>query len=221
MDWHAVLLFVHILSLVFWLGTDIGVFVLGKFAQNPDYSVEQRLILLKVAMILDMFPRVCMVLTIPTGYQMAANLGAVNVVPYLTAGVWVFSLFWLAVVLTGLAKHDTPAGEQAKKIGTLIQYILLVGLGTAGLASIITGAPVHEPWLAAKVTLFALIVIFALRLEAAFGPAVAGFIQLESKGSSPELDQQIRSGMDRTFIWVLAIYGAVIVAAFLGVWQPG
>ena len=50
MDWYAVLLFVHILSLVFWLGTDIGVFVLGKFAQNPIYAVEQRLLLLKVAL---------------------------------------------------------------------------------------------------------------------------------------------------------------------------
>ena len=75
MDWYAVLLFVHILSLVFWLGTDIGVFVLGKFAQNPDYSVDQRLLLLKVALILDMFPRVFMVMSLPTGFQLATAIG--------------------------------------------------------------------------------------------------------------------------------------------------
>ena len=100
MDWYAVFLFLHILSLVFWLGTDIGVFVLGKFAQNPVYAVEQRLLLLKVALILDMFPRVFMVLSLPTGFHLATILGAIQTSPSLTAVVWGFSAIWLVVVLT-------------------------------------------------------------------------------------------------------------------------
>lgn len=221
MDWNAVLLFIHILSLVFWLGTDVGVFVLGKFAQNPAHTVGERLILLKVALILDMFPRVFMVLTFPTGYQMAVNLGVVDVGQYVSVGVWLFALLWLAVVLTGLIRSDAPAGAAAKRVEKLIQYLLLIGLGGVGLLSIATDAPVGEFWLAAKITLYALIVLFALLLEAAFVPAVSGFVRLESEGSSPELETQIRGGMNRTYVWVLAVYAAVIISAAFGVWQPG
>lgn len=220
MDWHEVLIFVHIMLLVFWLGTDIGVFVLGKFAQNPVYTVEQRLLLLKVGLILDMFPRVCMVLMVPTGYQMAVNLGAIDPGQYVTEGVWAFSLFWLGVVLTALARHDQPVGVKAKKGEKLILYILLAILGSVGLASLINGAPIVVPWLAAKVVMYALIVVFVLALEKVFVPAVAGFARLESEGSGPELEQQIRGGMDRTYVWVLAIYTMVVASAYFGVLQP-
>ena len=83
----------------FWLGTDIGVFVLGKFAQNPKYSVDQRLLLLKPTLIIDMFPRICMVLIVPTGYQLAVNLEAIHASQYFTMGVWLLSGIWLQAPL--------------------------------------------------------------------------------------------------------------------------
>ena len=220
MDWHAVLVFVHILALVFWLGTDIGVFALGKFAQNPVYAVEQRLLLLKVALILDMFPRVFMVLSFPTGFQLAVALGAIPNDPTLVAGVWLFSGLWLAVVVTGLLLHEAPIGQSAKKIEKIIQYLLIVVLGWAGLASLLTSEPIAMPWLAAKILMYALIIVVMQFLEKAFMPAVVGFAGLESSGSSPELESQIQDGMNRTYTWVLAIYLLVLISAFLGVAQP-
>ena len=221
MDWYAVLLFLHILSLVFWLGTDIGVFILGKFAQNPGYAVEQRLLLLKVAMILDMFPRVFMVLTLPTGFQLATALGAIPYNQALTAGVWAFSAIWLAIVLTGLLRHEAPIGMRAKKVEKFIQYVLFAVLAWAGLASLLSGEPITTPWIAVKVLMYSSILVIIQFLEKAFFPAVAGFLSLESSGSSPQLESQIRGGMDRVYLWVLAIYAIVIVSAFLGVAKPG
>jgi hypothetical protein len=220
LDWYAILLFVHIMSLVFWLGTDVGVFVLGKFAQNSDYTVDQRLLLLKVALILDMFPRVFMVFSLPTGFQLATELGAIPSNLAVTAGVWVFSAFWLAVVLTGLARHDAPIGQAAKKVEKLIHFVLLAVLVWAGLASLLTGSPIAVSWVAAKIMLYALLLVVMQLLERAFMPAVLGFAALESTGASAELDGQIRSGMDRTYVWVLAIYAIVLISAFLGVAKP-
>jgi len=220
MDWQAILLFIHILALVFWLGTDVGVFVLGKFAQNPDYSVDQRLILLKVAMILDMFPRVFMVLTLPTGFQLAMALGAIPHEVTLIAAVWAFAAVWLAVVLVGLLCQETPIGQTAKKLEKLVHFVLLAALAWAGLASLLTGAPIALPWVAAKVLLYALILVIMQFLEKAFLPAVIGFVSLESEGSTPELEHQIRGAMDRTYLWVLAIYAIVLASAFLGVAKP-
>jgi hypothetical protein len=221
MDGYAVLLFIHILSLVFWLGTDIGVFVLGKFAQNPGYSVEQRLLLLKVALILDMFPRVFMVLTLPSGFHLATAMGAIPYSLALIAGVWAFSAVWLVIVLTGLLRHEAPIGKSAKKVEKIIQYVLFAVLAWAGLASLLTGDPITTPWIAVKVLMYASILVIIQFLEKAFFPAVAGFLSLESSGSSPQLESQIRGGMDRVYLWVLAIYAVVIVSAFLGVAKPG
>jgi hypothetical protein len=47
-----------------------------------------------------------------------------------------------------------------------------------------------------------------------------GFMSLESEGSSVELENQIRGGMDRTYVWVLSIYAIVLVTAFIGVAKP-
>ena len=220
MDWYAILLFVHILSLVFWLGTDIGVFVLGKFAQNPAYAVEQRLLLLKVALILDMFPRVFMVLSLPTGFQLAMTLGAINGSQALTAAVWAFSAVWLAVVLTGLLRHEEPIGVSAKKVEKLIHFVLLVALAWASISSLLGEGLITMTWVAAKVLLYSLLFVVMPLLEKAFLPAVAGFMSLETEGSSPELESQIRGGMDRTYVWVLTIYAIVVITAFIGVAKP-
>ena len=220
MDLYAILLFLHILSLVFWLGTDIGVFVLGKFAQNPVYAVEQRLLLLKVALILDMFPRVFMVLSLPTGFQLATILGAIPNGQDLTIAVWAFSAVWLAVVLTGLLRHDEPIGLNAKKVEKVIHYILLAVLAWASISSLLGDGPITMIWVAAKVLMYALLFVVMPLLEKSFMPAVLGFMSLETEGSSAELESQIRGGMDRTYVWVLTIYAIVFVTAFLGVAKP-
>lgn len=217
MDVYGWLLFIHIMALVFWLGTDVGVFVLGKHAQDPQYSVEARMLLLKVALILDMMPRIFMVITIPTGYQMAVNSGALVAPEMLTPAVWIFSIAWLAVVTIGLAKKDTSLAASLKKIEKLCLCTLLASLAFLLLDYAGAETIIQPLWLAGKVLLYGMIIIIMFFLEAAFIPAVMGFLQLEAEGSSDALEMQIRSGMDKTYFWVLAIYAAVLASAFLGV----
>lgn len=219
MDWNTHLLFLHILLLVFWLGTDIGVFVIGKFVQRPKYSVDQRLLLIQVLLIIDMFPRICMVLMVPTGYQLAVNLGAISAPLYLTLGIWLFSGLWLAVVLTGLLRSEQAVGQKAKKIERIIHYTLIFGAGWVALASIFYGAPIAEYWVAEKIVVFILIIISVIMLEKAFMPAAVGFMQLESDGSSEKLEELIHNGMNRTYLWVIVIYVLVTHSAWLGVFH--
>lgn len=221
MDWNTHLLFAHVLLLVFWLGTDVGVFVLGKFAQNPKYSVDQRLLFLKPLHILDMFPRVCMVLIVPTGYQLAVNLGAIHAGQYLSMGIWLLSGIWLAVVLAGMVWSGQAAGQNAKTVEKIIHYFLVLAAGWVGLASIYYGAPIHEYWVAEKVLVYVLIILCARLLEMAFNPTAVAFMQLEKEGSSAELEKQISGGMNRTYVWVIAIYILVVHLAWLGVSHPG
>lgn len=45
--------FAHILLFVYWLGADLGVFLLARAAKRADLSFEQRALLLKMALLID------------------------------------------------------------------------------------------------------------------------------------------------------------------------
>ena len=220
MDWYTTLVLVHLLALVFWLGTDIGVFVVGKFAQNPIYSVEQRMLLMKAGMIIDIFPRICMVISFPTGFQLAVMLGAIPYNAAFSAILWIFSGLWLAIVLLGIFRQGSALGEQSKKLEKLIHYVLVPTLLAVSIWSLMETGPISIYWVAVKVLVYALIIVMVLLLEGAFIPAVLGFAELAEKGSSPEVEAQITSGMDQTYIWVLMIYLWVFICAVLGIFKP-
>lgn len=220
MDWYSSLIFLHILSLVFWLGTDIGVLVLAKFAQRPIYSVEQRMLLLKVSMILDMFPRVFMVIAFATGFHLAIKLGFAHFNSIIILAVWVLSACWLSVVLISFFKDQQPAGALAKKIEKVIQYSLIIALVSLGFVSMFSDGPIVTTWLTLKIFLFATILAIVPLLEKAFMPAIIGFVTLEAEGSSPEVEKQINKGVDLTVIWVLLIYVVVLVISYLGIAKP-
>lgn len=220
MDWYSILVLIHIFALVFWLGADIGVFVLGKFAQNPIYTVEQRMLLMKVAMIIDIFPRVSMVISFTTGYQLAVLLGALPNHLVFSFAVWLFSGFWLTIVLIGIFRQSLPLGERAKSMEKLVHFGLIPALALVSITSLIYLEPIAVPWMALKTLLYALVIVVVLLLEAAFMPAILGFVALENHGSSAEVEAQITSSMDKTYICVLMIYALVISCAVLGVVKP-
>lgn len=220
MESNDLLVLVHLLLLVFWLGTDVGVFSLGKFAQSDAYTVDQRLLLLKIALLLDMFPRISMVLMLPTGLQLAVNGGLVDVAPTTVFVVWLLSAGWLGVVVLEFARRGKPGSEGTKRSERGFQYIVVIGLGWLALVSLFGNGPVSSSWLAMKMLGYATIIVIVILLERVFVPVVAGFAQLASAGSSPDLETRIRRGMDRTYFWVLIIYAILIASTVLAIAKP-
>lgn len=221
MEWHDILVFLHILCLVFWLGTDVAVFVLSKFALHPEYSTEQRLLLMDVALHLDIFPRVCVVLIVPTGLQLASNIELIPSPPWFDPWVWAVSALWMAVVLAATAFPDRPMmSEMLRQAERFIHLTLVVAFGGAAAYSFIYPDLIAERWLAVKFLAYALISLAMILLEHAFLPAVRGFQELISTGSTAEVEEKIRDSMDHTSTWVMVIYGAVLLSAFLGVAKP-
>ena len=47
MDPHAVLVWVHILLFVFWLGADLGVYIAAIWVKNPARTLGERVVLLQ------------------------------------------------------------------------------------------------------------------------------------------------------------------------------
>ena len=218
MEIYDLVLFFHLLMLVFWVGTDLGVLVLAKFSQRPRHTMDQRALLLEVAMLLDIPPRICMVLALPSGAWVAATAGYVDISPGVMAGIFLFSLFWLGVVVCSIAKAETPAGASIK----LVERVLLFALGLVMLATGITllSSGAAPAWLAGKIIAFGLIAGSAEAIDRSFKPGVVAFKAMVAEGSTPEREEIMNRSFDRTAYWVYAVYTLVIFVRFMGTVKP-
>lgn len=218
MQTHEFWVFVHILLFVYWLGADLGVFVLARRAKDPALAFSQRSLLLEMAMKIDFTPRIAFVLMLPVGVQLAWHLGLLHPSVLLPVLTWVVAGFWLALVLV-LARN--PAASPL--LHRLLSAWLLILAATMFAASALgmwTDALVSVPWLSGKLALYAVICLLALGIDYAFKPVGAGFAELAQHGSSEQLEVRISAGIDTTIRIVVALYIALVLAAFLGTVKP-
>jgi hypothetical protein len=212
---HASLVFVHILLMVFWIGTDIGVFIAGFYFMNPRLSVDQRRTAIELGLVIDRFPRLCFVAILPVGAQLAWDRGLLPFGAGAMAAVWAASAVWLAAAVVGMVAPGRPAARVSHGIERMFQLAALLGLTGAGLAALAHAAPL-PPWLAGKLIAFGLVCLFAIGLEQAFGPAIGAFAEITESGSQPAREARLRRAMWTTYGWVLAIYACVLGAGWLG-----
>ncbi len=212
--------YVHILLLVFWLGGDIGVFIAANIARTTKYSVDTRAALLSVAGIVDLFPRYCFALMLPSGLTLidAAGLYAPPLWALLLAwsmgGAWV-AMIWLS--------HKNPTAGFVKRFGRVQfwgQGIYGAGLAAVAATSYITHQPIAEPWLASKVLVLGAMCFVAMMLEVVSRPFGVAFGEIQAAGSTPDREARAHAAMGRTLAVVLVIYALLFVAAFIGKVKP-
>jgi hypothetical protein len=216
---YAVLILLHILLFVYWLGADLGVFYSVKYVVDPSLSLETRRTVMKVMHFIDLFPRMTLVLMLPMGATLAVAGGYATLpegwgVPVLTA-LWVAGLawFWLVVTIYG------GASPGLLRLDYGIRYAVIAGLLMLGIASLAGHGPVAPgtEWLPVKLIIYALIIALGLGIRATFKPFAVAFGQLVAHGSTPEVESAMRQAQGRVRPVVLALWAALVVEAFLGI----
>lgn len=213
MSTYEIVLFVHILGWVFWLGTDVGVFLGAKYAERADLSAETRLTVLEVGMILDRFPRFSMPIVWLTGIILMNDLGY-SLLP--VAAAVPMTLFWLAVTWVIIFKPPGTSLHNAAAVAqTLILAAVIIGMG--GISCWLLASGDMPLWLAIKWFAYALVGVTVILLERAFTPAIVLFGELAEKGGNDELNQRLSAVLKPVYPIVLAIYAWTILAAASGV----
>lgn len=218
MEAHTLLLFAHVLLFVFWLGTDVGVFLAARISEKGELSTETRATVLKLGMVLDRLPRSALTLIMPTGLQLAADAGRLPLGDGVMLTVWAISLVWLAILWTGFLKPETPTEQRAMLFNFAMNALL--ALAVTGYAIWLLTSTDVQTWLAVKILLVGLIFFTGVALDAMFKPAVDAFVEIVAKGGSPERDDRYSRAISPVYKLVLAIYAFVLVAAYLGVAKP-
>jgi hypothetical protein len=216
----SVLVYLHVLLMVFWLGTDIGVFIAGLRFMDSKRPLEERAAVINLGMVIDRYPRVCFVAILPVGLQIAYLRGFV---PALSAGVlelaWALCAVWMAAVIATMRLHGKPAVRPWRALERWFRIAGFIGFTALGLAGL-SERLIMPRWLAGKLIGFGAICLCALLLERAFAPVAVSFASIATEGSTPERESALRTHMIWTYVWVLGIYAAVLACGFLGTVKP-
>jgi hypothetical protein len=218
---YGALVYAHLLLFVLWLGADVGVFLLGQhFRRRESYTLDQRIALLKLLVEVDMVPRSAWALMVPLSLSVLAVGGWWDVPGLLLSGAWVIGLVWLWLVWDSHRHDMTPRAARNRRIEGWLRWLIggfYLGLGAH---SLLLDAPLGPTWLALKALMFGLIFVAAIMIDVTFKPVGAQLAAVLQQGSSDATEIPLRRTMDRTRVWVWAVYLLLLVTAFLGNVKP-
>jgi hypothetical protein len=209
--------YLHILMFVFWIGTDLAVYLSARKSTDPKLSFETRYLLLHMALRIELLPRTVWKAALPLGVMLSQELNLLHLNTAGLAAVWIFSIAWWVISMSGAYYYDKPIGH---KLGSLTNW--LTGLtGIALIAVAITSFNGNGPfdadatWLLWKVGLYGLINLMIVVMIKVFDPLGPAFGQLAVEGSTPQIEATISSVMSKSTIVIWATYFTIALVAFI------
>lgn len=218
---YRTLVYVHLLLFVLWLGADVGVFLLGQhFRKRALYTLDQRIALLKLLVIVDLTPRMAWALMVPVSLSVSA-LGNWWPVPvWLLLLAWGISAVWLWLVFDAHAHDMTERAARNRRWEGWLRIVLTIYYLELGIESLLTDYPIAPDWLATKALMFGLIFAAAIMIDVSFKPVGGLLGNLLAQGSSDATEVPLLKTMNRTRIWVWCVYLLLILTSWLGLVKP-
>jgi hypothetical protein len=219
MDTHLLWTWLHIVLFVYWLGADVGVYLIMSFLKNPKLGFETRATLIRLGFLIDQFPRLSFALILPVGMQLARNLDLYPSPDWLLALAWTVGILWSALHLAVVAWKGTVLARRLLRINQLCELLLGGFFIAVGTLSLFNDTPVAVDWFAAKLLLFGLIFWVVLGIDVVFQPFTM-ILNMGPDGSTPEKEQQVTRATNITMAWAVLLYLLVLAVAFLGTVKP-
>ncbi|MDA0369099.1 MAG: hypothetical protein O3C65_05030 [Proteobacteria bacterium] len=216
MDWQDIFKLLHVLTFVYWVGADLGVFYAARLVVNPKYSPETRATLLKTLAWIDMIPRYMLLLTFPVGATLAANLGISPIDGVWLYLVWIAAAAWIVMAWQIHHREGTDAARRLTKFDLVLRLAFLAALVIPAITSLAGAGPYETQWLPIKILLFAGAVACGVGIRVTFTPFGAAFGKLMTEGSSPAVETQMSRSLAHAVPFVIGIWVFAAITAFLG-----
>jgi hypothetical protein len=209
--------YLHILMFVFWVGTDMGVFLSCKKATDPKLPIDARFLLLHMALRIELLPRTMWKAALPLGVTLSAEMDLISVTAAGMAAVWIFSIAWWALSMTGAWYYDKPIGHTLTKINNAVTGIVGLVLIFAAFSSAAGNGPfvADASWLHWKVGIYGGINLMIVAMLYVFDPMGIAFGRLAVEGSTPEIETTITTIMDRATVTIWLTYIMILIVGFI------
>jgi hypothetical protein len=218
---YPTLVYIHLLLFVLWLGADVGVFLLGQhFRKRHLYSLDQRIALLKLLVIVDLVPRSAWAFMVPVSLSVVDAGNWWDIHPIGLIGAWAIAAIWLWLIFDAHRHDQTPRAARDRQNENFLKLVLVAFYLWLGIQSLLIGEPLAPTWLALKALAFGMIFLAAIMIDVSFKPVGPQLVRLLNEGSSDETEIPLRRTMDRTRIWVWVVYAMLLVTSYLGSVKP-
>jgi hypothetical protein len=209
--------YLHILMFVFWVGTDMGVFLSCKKATDPKVPIDARFMLLHMALRIEMLPRTMWKAALPLGVTLSREMDLITLSDLQLGVVWGFSLVWWAISMTGAWYYDKPLGHKLTKVNNVITSVVGVSLIWVAWNSYAGNGPfvADATWLHWKIGIYGLINLAIVAMLYVFDPMGVQFGRLAVEGSTPEIEATIQSIMARATVTIWTTYILICIVGFI------
>jgi hypothetical protein len=209
--------YLHILMFVFWIGTDLGVYLSARKSTDPKLSFETRYLLLHMALRIELLPRTMWKAALPLGVMLSESLGLIHIGTVGLIATWLFSIIWWAISMYGAWHYDKPIGHKFGAATNVLTGIVGVGLIVIAAMSLAGNGPIDgdATWLSWKIGLYGLINLMVIVMVKIFDPLGMAFGRLAVEGSTPEIEGIISGIMDKSTAIIWATYSTIALVAFI------
>ncbi len=218
MTGYEVWKYAHLLMFVFWVGTDMGVFLAARRSTDASLSFVTRVTLLHMALRIELLPRTMWKAALPLGVMLSRDMGFLPISDLAVALIWIFSVIWWAISMAGAYWYDKPAGHRLARVTNWLTGLVGVTLIVLCLSSWLGSGPFVQdaPWLHLKVALYGAINLMVIWMILAFDPIGAAFGRLAVEGSRPEIEAIISGTMARSTVIIWSTYALIVIVGFIG-----
>lgn len=232
--WYGVLVALHILLSIAWLGVDVGVFVGSHLIRNRRYDPGARFLVSRLMGYLDLSPRLAVPLVFADGLNLAVVGGWSPLPNWLVILTWALALAWCALIVAAFVlQHRAEMGhalgdrQQAwlqgyRRVDLWARWAWLAALALGIGGALASDGAFRGLWLNLKVALFGLVLLVGNVLRIIPGTsAMALMSEIYHQGSTTEREDALYRRLRITHPIILTMYGCVVLAIFLGVVKPG
>jgi len=209
--------YLHILMFVFWVGTDMGVFLSCKKATDAKVPIDARFMLLHMALRIELLPRTMWKAALPLGVTLSREMDLIDLSTVNFALIWAFSIAWWALSMSSAWLYDKPIGHTLSKYNNIVTAVVGTTLIIVAAASLLGNGPfdADATWLHWKVGIYGLINLAVVAMLYVFDPMGIEFGRLAVEGSTAEIESNITSIMSRATVTIWFTYALIFVVGFI------
>lgn len=219
----AVLRWLHIICMVYWLGGEWGVFQTSYNVINRSLPLAERKRHMETAYRIDILARTGIILLLPLGLHMGFYWGIQPLGGHWMTAMWLLVAGWLSLCWGAFIYRETDKGLALTKWDERIRFVLIPLLFIVAISSLLGHGPLAadpgQRWFSAKMAVYAWTLIIGLKLRFIMREWTTMF-RILAEGPNAEvetkLDKSINFGRNIAYVYWISI----ATVAFFGAVKP-
>jgi len=220
----AVLRWVHIIAMVYWLGGEWGVFQTSRNVINRELSMDERRRHMETAYRIDILARTGIILLFPLGMHMGFYWGVQPWGGSFLVGMWIFFIGWLSLCWAAFFARETDRGISLTIWDERIRYVFIPAIIIACITSWMGEGPFAtgpgQLWFSIKIFIFAGLLVIGLKLRFVMREWTVLFRRLDEEGSNPEVENTLERSLAFARLLAYIYWIGIASVAFFGATKP-